>query len=279
LVEIGRYNTLPVLSIRREGVLLGTEDDHVLLPAREVAEELEVGQILRVFVYTDEGPVATLIEPLTTVGDFAYLEVVDVTEHCAFLDWGLPKDLFVPFGNQYTKMEVGRSYVVGVRVHRRTNRIVAASVLAGMFDDDVSHLAPGDEVDLLVYGRNERGTQVVVNRRHAGLVYHSETYRTLRPGHALKGWVARVRGDHRLDITLQRPGRGAVDDARTVILHALAAAGGHLPLHDKSAPDEIRRILHMSKKVFKEAVGGLYKDRLIELGREGIRRRPPPSDE
>ncbi|MBW1880587.1 MAG: hypothetical protein JRJ84_19705, partial [Deltaproteobacteria bacterium] len=127
-----------------------------------------------------------------------------------------------------------------------------------------------------------RGTQVVVNRRHAGLVYHSQTYRILSPGHELKGWIALVRDDHRLDVTLQRPGRGAIDDARTVILDALDVAGGHLPLHDKSSPDEIKRILHMSKKVFKKAVGALYKERLIELTGEGIRshsgapRKPHP---
>ncbi len=274
MIEIGRYNELPVLSLSGGRVLLGTQEAHLPLLEREVQLGLELGQVIRVFVYTtaDQGPVATLLEPLATIGDFAYLRVVDVNEYGAFLDWGLPKDLLVPFGNQYTPMKVGRKYVVGVRLHHRTQRVVGASVLAGMFDDDVSHLEAGDEVELMVYGHNDRGTQVIVNQRHAGLVYHDQAYRKLHHGDELPGWVATIRGDHRLDITLQPPGRGGVDLACAKILEALDAAGGQLPLHDRSPPEEIARALNMSKKVFKKAVGRLYKNRLIVLMDGGIRR-------
>ncbi len=274
MIEIGRHNTLPVLRIEDRGALLGSEDQWAILPRREIAEDLEPGHTLRVFVYTvgDGVLMATTLEPLAAVGDFAYLQVVDVNEHGAFVDWGLPKDLFVPFGNQYAPMEKGASYVVGVRVHHRTQRVVGASVLAGMFDDDISRLSPGDKVDLLVYGYNEHGIQVIVNRRHAGLVYHDQTFARLKPGDELEGWVSVVRDDHRLDISMQRPGRGGVDDACTRILAALDAAGGELPLHDKSRPESISRALQMSKKVFKQAVGRLYRNRRIELIEGGIRK-------
>lgn len=276
MIEIGRHNTLPVLRIEERGALLGTHDGWAILPRREFPEDLEPGQSLRVFVYTvaDGVLMATLLEPMVTVGAFALLEAADVNEHGAFMDWGLPKDLFVPFGNQYTPMEKGRSYVVGVRVHEHTQRLVGASLLSGMFDDDVSRLAPGDAVDLLVYGENERGVQVIVNQRHAGLIYHDQAFRRLRPGDQAQGWIATVRDDHRLDITLRRPGRAGLDDACTRILEALDAAGGELPLHDKSRPERIARTLQMSKKVFKQAVGRLYRNRRIELIEGGIRKLP-----
>lgn len=273
MIEIGQFNTLPVLRFRGRQVLLGTHSEYLELPVEEAETRLKVGERLRVFVYTtSEGPVATLREPLATVGQFAFLEVVDVTEHGAFLDWGLPKDLFVPHVNQHEPMRVGQSYVVGLRLHERTQRVVGSSVLMGMFDDDVSALRPAQEVDLLVYGQTDRGVQVIVKGRHAGMIYHDLVYQTLRPGDRLQGWIAWVREDHRLDITLQRPGRGGVKDARARILEALQDAGGELALHDRSSPDEIGRQLQMSKKVFKKAIGTLYKQRVIAITPDGIRK-------
>jgi uncharacterized protein len=279
MIELGRLNTLPVLQLDERGALLGDPDDPILLPAKEIPCQLEPGQPIEVFVYTTgQGRMATLSKPRVMLGDFAMLEVVEVGDFGAFVDWGLPKDLLVPFGNQYAPMEQGRSYLVGVRLHERTQRLVGSTVLAGMFDDDVSGLETGEAVDLLVYGINERGTQVIVNRRHAGLIYHDQTHRRLRVGDEAKGWVAVVRGDHRLDITLQRPGRAGTDDASSAILAALDAAGGTLPLHDRSTPAAIKRNLHMSKKAFKKAVGQLYRNRIIELVPGGIRRIPKGED-
>ena len=274
MIELGRMNTLPVLSVDQRGVLLGTDQDHVLLPAREAPIQPAPGETLEVFVYTtSDGPMATLLEPKAAVGGFALMEVVEVGDFGAFMDWGLPKDLLVPFGNQYGPMEKGRSYVVGVRLHERTRRIVGATVLSGMFDDDVSQLEAGQQVELMVYGQNERGIQVIVNGRHAGMVYHDRAYRRLRTGEQLEGWVDRVRPDHRLDITLHRPGRAGTDDASSTILEALDAAGGELPLHDKTPPAIIQRRLGMSKKAFKKAVGRLYRNQIIELVPGGIRRK------
>jgi predicted RNA-binding protein (virulence factor B family) len=274
MIEIGQYNTLPVLRVEPNGALLGTDDDHVFLPAQELQEAPSPGQALRVFVYTTaEGPIATRKHPKACVGGFALMRVVEVGEYGAFVDWGLPKDLLVPFGNQYGPMEAERSYVVGVRFHERTQRVVGTTVLSGMFDDEVSHLEPGQQVALMVYGQNERGIQVIVNKRHAGMVYHDRAYRKLRTGDELDGWVDRVRADHRLDITLHRPGRAGTDDASSAILAALDAAGGSLPLHDKTPPAIIQRRLNISKKAFKKAVGRLYRNQLIELVPGGIRRK------
>ncbi len=274
MIQIGHTQALPVLAADERGALLGDEHTQVLLPAQEIAFDVVPGELIEVFVYTtNQGPMATLATPALELGGFAYLPVVEANEFGAFVDWGLPKDLLVPFGNQYEPMEPGRSYVVGLRLHLKTMRLVGTTVLSGLFDDDVSGLNPGDPVDLMVYGRIEQGHQVTVAGRHAGLIYRDQTYRRLKNGDTLKGWVDRVRDDHRLDIVLQRPGRAGTDDASAAILAAIDANGGSLPLHDKSSPVAIQRRLHMSKKAFKRAVGRLYKARLIELSDEGIRRK------
>ncbi len=277
MIEIGRYNTLPVLRSSAQGLLLGSEDHNVLLPQPYVPPYAGPGDQLDVFVYTDTEDllVATTLKPLATVGQFACLRVVDVNEHGAFLDWGLPKDLFAPNARQYRPMDRGDWVVVGLCVHKRTQRVIACSTLAGLFDDDVSALAHGDRVQLLVYGFTDLGVQVVVQGRHAGLIFNSGLVRRLRLGEELEGFIAQVRHDHRLDIALQRDGRAGNDDAEKVILAALEAAGGTLELHDKSPPTAIRAALGLSKKAFKRAVGSLYRRRLILLNAKRISRVDP----
>ncbi|MFT7621890.1 MAG: putative RNA-binding protein (virulence factor B family) [Myxococcota bacterium] len=272
MIEIGRYNKLRVLDSSPAGLDLGTEDHNVLLPHSLVPDDVDEGDMLDVFVYTDseDVPVATTLKPLATVGQFSCLRVVDVNEHGAFLDWGLPKDLFAPFARQFRPMERGDWVVVGLTLHKRTQRVIACSTLAGLFDDDVSALSRGDRVQLLVYGFNEMGVQVVVQGRHAGLIFKNAIFSRLRMGEELEGFIAQVRDDHRLDITLQREGRDGNDDAERVILDALKAADGHLNLHDKSPPAIIHARLGLSKKAFKRAVGSLYRRKVIQLDDEGI---------
>lgn len=274
MLRIGRYNTLPILRETRHGLVLGRDGDEVLLPFGQAEERLPpVGERLRVFVYTDseDRPIATLRKPHATVGEIAYLECVDLSEHGAFLDWGLDKDLFAPFGEQHARLRVGRHYVVAVALHERTGRVFGASKLARYFDYDVEDVQAGDEVDLLVYHLNEHGAQVVVDGRHAGLVYEAESHRPLRIGDELRGFVKQVRHDNKLDIQLQRQGKQGRDDAQQAILDALEDGDGFLGLHDGSSPEDISRELDMSKKAFKRAVGGLYKARRIELLDDGIR--------
>lgn len=275
---LGKTQTLPVLKPYRRGLLLGDPEHPVFLPPRELAADVpedatDLPESVEVFVYADsEGrPVGTTAEPYGELGDFVLLRCVDVTEHGAFVDWGVGKDLFVPFGRMHEPMRVGQEYVLAIRYDADTDRLYGSTVLKGAFDDGVDHLAVGQPVDLLVFGRNNTGYQVVVDNRHAGLVYHDQVFDRLRYGQTLTGYVAGVRPDHRLDITLRKPGHAGTLDAKGTILDALERAGGHLRLHDKSDPDEIRRVLGMSKKVFKKAVGGLLREGRVTLGPDGVR--------
>ena len=273
MIEIGRYNDLEVIEETVSGLRVGDADGDVPLPAAQVPAGTQVGDRLTVFVYTDsdDQPVATLDKPHAVVGEFAFLEVVDTTPFGAFLDWGLPKDLLMPFGRQHRRVRNGDYVVVAVKLHQRTQRVIASSTLAGSFDDEVDHLRFGEEVELMVYGFTDIGVQVVVNGKHAGMIYRDHVYRDVRVGERLQGFILEVRPDHRLDITLRRPGRHGQLDAAETVLFELEHAGGFLALHDKSSPDEIRRVLGMSKKVFKRAIGGLYKTRKIALEDGGIR--------
>jgi predicted RNA-binding protein (virulence factor B family) len=272
-ISIGQYNTLEVVKEAAPGLYLGTEEDKVLLPWRYVPEGTKVGDQLRVFVYTDseDRPIATTLEPTAVLGEFAYLEVVAVTPHGAFLNWGLPKDLFAPFSELHVHVEVGGRYVFALSLDERAGRVMASGQLRRHFDYDVEDVEVGDEVDLLVYGRNEVGALVVVDGRHAGIVYQSEAFRPLSTGDELTGFVKLVRPDNKLDIRLQRIGADATEDAQQIVLEAVRARGGFLPLHDKSPPEDIRAELALSKKAFKRALGALYKARRVELGPDGVK--------
>lgn len=254
------------------GWLLGDADDSVLLPNRKAPRELSIGQSLRVFVYTDseDRPVATTEEPLAVVGDFALLEVVDVSRHGAFCAWGLDKDLIVPTKEQHEPLKIGEKVVVAV-VLDRDERVMGAARLARFFDKRVRHLKVGQAVRFLVYGQSERGIRVVVEGRHSGMLFRDETFARLDVGDTGRAWITEVRPDGRLDLSLRAPGRSAADDARSVVIAALKAGDGFLALHDGSSPKQIAERLGISKKAFKRAVGGLYKQRKVELTPDGVR--------
>ena len=273
MIEIGRFNRLSVVELVSGGVLLGAGDRELFLPSHLLEPNVAIGDRIEVFVYTDgEGaPQATTWRPAATLGEIAYLKCVSVTRAGAYLDWGVPKDLYVPPDQQTTRMVEGRRYVVAVCLDRKGERLMGSAHVAEHFDYDVEDVSPGDEVDLLVYGRSEAGIQVVVNRRHRGLVHNSDVYRKLTVGTQLRGFVDNVRHDNRLDVSLTRRGMEGMQDAQAVILAALKAAGGSLPLHDGSSPQAIERALGMSKKAFKRGVGGLYKARKIVIEEDGIR--------
>lgn len=273
MIEIGRFHQLPVVELVAGGVLLGAGDRELFLPSHLLESPAAIGDRIEVFVYTDgEGaPQATTWRPAATLGEIEYLRCVAVTRAGAYLDWGVPKDLYVPPDEQETRMVEGRRYVVAVCLDRKGERLMGSAHLSEHFDYDVEDVAPGDEVDLLVHGRTDAGVQVVVDRRHRGLVHHTNVYQRLPIGTRLRGFVDQVRHDNRLDITLTRRGVPGIEDAQETILAALKAAGGSLPLHDRSSPQEIERVLHMSKKAFKRGVGGLYKARRIVIDEDGIR--------
>jgi predicted RNA-binding protein (virulence factor B family) len=277
VLEVGRFNQLRVVELVAGGVLLGAGERDLFLPSHLVEADVAVGDSLEVFVYTDgEGaPQATTWKPAGVLGEIAYLKCVAVTRAGAYLDWGVPKDLYVPPDQQATRMVEGRRYVAAICLDRKGERLMGSAHVAEHFDYDVENVSPGDEVDLLVYGRTEAGIQVVVNRRHRGLIHNSDVYRKLPVGTQLRGFVDQVRHDNRLDVSLTRRGLGGMKDAQETILAALKAAGGSLPLHDDSTPQEIERALGMSKKAFKRGVGGLYKARKIVIDEGRIRLAGP----
>ena len=270
----GTYQILTIQSRQKAGLRLAHPSGETLwLPAAEAQPGWRPGQEVEVFVYQnrEHAWVATTAKPLVTADQVGYLSVKSLSPHGAFLDWGLDKDLLVPHAAQKEPMQVGLSYLVYVYQDPRSGRLTASAYLDRHLRNEVLTVAEGDEVDLIIWEPSDLGVKVVVNQRHIGLVYANEIFATLRPGAARRGYVKAVRPDNKLDISLQAPGYQAVEDATTVLLRALQAAGGYLPLTDKSPPADISRRLEMSKKVFKKAVGALYRDRKIQLEAGGIR--------
>jgi hypothetical protein len=254
-------------------VLLGAGDDELFLPSHLVPTGAGIGRRIEVFVYADRDgkPQATTRVPAAVLGEFAWLPCVSVTSAGAYLNWGIPKDLYVPPDEQDPPMVEGQRYVACVCLDRKGEKLIGSTRLSKHFDYEVGEVESGDEVDLLVYGRSSAGVQVVVDQRHRGLIHCSDLYRELSVGTELRGFVDGVRHDHRLDIVLTRRGLDGITDAQQVLLQALERAGGSLALHDRSPPAEIERALGMSKKAFKRAAGSLYKQRRIVIDDTGIR--------
>lgn len=256
------------------GMFLGhSSGEDVLLPNKYVPETLAVDDFINVFVYTDSEDriIATTLLPHIERDEFGVLKVVSVTSFGAFMDWGLEKDLLVPHREQAEPMEVGRSYPVYMYYDQTTDRLVGSTRINKFLEEGtMPDLDKGDEVSLLVYERTDLGHNAVVNNRYRGLLYASETFRQLRPGDQLVGYVKHIRDDFRLDLSLQKPGYQKVEPNAQLILDKLHEAGGFLPLSDKSDPQVIYRTLEMSKKTFKQAIGTLYRERKIVIEEKGI---------
>ena len=273
-IILGDYNNLKIVKRVSFGLYLdGDEDGEILLPAKYVPDGYDIGDIIKVFVYLDneERLVATTEEPLAKVGDFALLRVAWTNDYGAFLDWGLLKDLFVPFSEQEGKMVKGNSYLVYVTIDRKSYRIYASARLDKYLSRTKPPYETDEEVDIIVWRRTDLGWKVIVNGNHSGLVFANEVFRDLKTGDRLKGYVKRVRTDGKIDIALQRHGVAGDDDSSMRLLSAIEAQRGFLPLNDNSSPDEIYSMLGMSKKTFKRAAGKLYKQRLIIIDDDGLR--------
>ena len=274
-IALGRFNILKVVKKVDFGMYLdGGEEGRILLPSRYVPQGCEVGDELNVFLYLDneERLVATTQQPLAQVGDFACLRVAWVNQYGAFLDWGLMKDLFVPFREQRERMEVGRSYVVHVHLDDESYRIVAsAKVERYLSVDERPPFQSGDEVDVLVWKRTDLGYKVIVDNRYAGLLFENQVFRPLRVGDKMQAYVRQVRPDGKIDLALQREGRGKVADFSEELLEYIRRNQGRIQLTDKSPAEDIYAAFGVSKKTFKQAVGDLYKRRLIRLEADGIR--------
>ncbi|MEM1084863.1 MAG: S1-like domain-containing RNA-binding protein [Verrucomicrobiota bacterium] len=275
MARIGERVALTVLREASPGVFLdgGEELGEVLLPKRELPPVWEVGEPVRVFLYTDseDRPIATCKRPKVMPGEFAYLECVATSGVGAFLDWGLPKDLLVPFREQKERMEVGKSYVVRVSVDPESDRVVASRRLNRHLSQDRPDYDEGDEVELLLFGKTDLGYKAIINNRHQGVLFDNEVHRRLRAGETTKGYIAKVRGDGKIDLSLYPKGRARIDDLELRIEDELIQRGGFWELCDSSTPDQINKALGVSKKSFKQATGALYRRKRISIGKDGIR--------
>jgi predicted RNA-binding protein (virulence factor B family) len=274
MTGIGEVNTLTVVKELDHGVYLDGEDlGEILLPRRYVPEDCKPGDSMEVFIYLDSEDlmIATTEKPYAMVGQFAFLKVVSVNSVGAFLDWGLPKDLLVPFREQKQKMEVGRSYVVFVYLDDKTNRIVASSRLDKFLDTHPGRFKQGQEVDLFICETTEIGYKAIINNTHWGMLYKNEVFRQLALGCRINGFIQKVRDDGKIDLCLQKPGYEKVDGISEKIIDILIKQGGSLPVTDKSSPEIIYELFGISKKTYKKAVGSLYKKRRIIIGPGGIK--------
>ena len=273
-IKLGKYNQLEVVKTVDFGVYLdGFDDGEILLPARYVPAECRIGDVLNVFIYLDneERLVATTLEPLVQVGQFAWLEVSWVNEYGAFLNWGLMKDLFVPFREQKMKMQMGRSYLVHAHLDEESYRIVASAKVERYLSKEQPSYQQGEEVEVLVWQRTDLGVKVIVDNQFGGLLYNSELFAPVEPGMRLVAYVKQVREDGKIDLTLQKVGYAKVEDFSDVLLAYLKEHNGYVQLHDKSPAEAIYDAFGVSKKTFKKAVGDLYKKRLVSISEAGIK--------
>lgn len=275
MFEIGKINKLKVLRTSPHGLYLGLDgyQPAVLLPNKYVPENLHPGDEIEVFLYKDSEDllIATTLTPKLQVNEFACLKVVDVNKYGVFLDWGLEKDLMVPFGEQNRKMIKGNYYLVYLFLDEESERLVASCQIDHFLERDHTELEKGQQVELLIGESSEIGVHVIINNRFKGLLYHNEIYRDLQPGERTTGYIKTIREDKKIDVSLQIPGYTQIDVDAQLIVDYLIQNDGFLHLNDQSHPDEIRDRLQMSKKAFKKAVGVLYKERKILLEPEGVR--------
>ena len=271
MINPGKYNTLILHRFTSVGAYLGLPDaayeDVVLLPNKYLKPGMKEGGELEVFIYLDseDRPVATTETPLLEIGKFAELEVREVNRVGAFLDWGLEKDLFVPYSEMVFKLEIGEKYIFGMFLDEQTGRLVATPRISHLLQRENVALQGSEQVDIWVYNETELGYQVIVNGKYGGLIYENEAFEELEIGERRTGFVKQVRHDGKIDVSLQPLGVASIEPNAQKVLDALNAEGGKLGLSDKSTPEAITEKLGMSKKAFKKAIGSLYKKRLIKI--------------
>ncbi|MEJ1222091.1 CvfB family protein [Sediminicola sp. 1XM1-17] len=273
MIELGNYNTLEILRDTSVGLFLGDgEGTEVLLPNKYVPEIYEIGDEITVFCYLDheERPVTTNIKPYIVRNTFNLLRVVEVNNIGAFMDWGLEKHLLVPFSEQRTKMQTGQSYVVYCYLDDKTQRLVASNKLDKFIDNEVLTVSNWEEVDIIVTRLTDLGWEVIINNKHKGLVYLNEIFKKLSVGDKMKGYIKGIREDNKIDVSLEPIGYKSVEPAANLIYEHLTKAGGFLPFHDKSDPEDIKYAFELSKKNFKKGIGTLYRERKIDIKEDGI---------
>jgi len=274
MINIGKINKLNVVKQQGADVYLSDSSSgkKVLLADSKLPANCQVGDTLDVFVYVDsEGHLAaTAKKPLAEVGDIAWLKVVSLNYVGAFLDWGLPKDLLVPFSEQYHEMEVGRSYLVKVFLDDK-NRIAATTKIDKLLSDESVDFEVGQKVSLIIADRSDLGVKAIIDNSHWGMLYENELFRPVRKGQKMEGYIKQIREDRKIDLSLHQPGYGKVVSLTDNIIAKLKANNGVLMLSDKSPPEAIYAAFGVSKKVFKQAIGALYKQQLITIDKSGIK--------
>lgn len=273
MIEIGQYHELEVVKEVDFGLYLATDEDELLLPLKYVPAGTQVGDVIRVFVYNDgeTRPIATTLQPYACVGEFAFLRALETSEVGAFLDWGIAKDIFVPFKEQAQPMQEGRKYIVYVYLDDHTNRVVASSKWNKFISPEPLDMQEGDEVSILIAEQTDLGFKAIIHNKHIGLIYTNEIFEPLAIGDELSAYIKAKREDGKIDLRLQPSGYDFIIQEKDNILRLLESSEGFIPLGDKSSPEEIYATFRMSKKAFKKTIGGLFKDRLIEISDHGIK--------
>lgn len=273
MIKLGDYNTLKIVKSVDFGFYLdGGDAGEILLPTRYVPQSAKVGDELEVFIYLDQDEklIATTLHPLAKVGDIAYLEVAWVNEYGAFLNWGLMKDLFCPFREQKMRMQKGQHYIVYIKEDEESHRLLATAKIDKYLSAERPPYKHGDAVDILIWQKTDLGFKAVVDNQYQGQLYEDQIFQPLHTGDRLTAYVDHIRQDNKIDITLQPTGRRQTEEFSEVLLRYLHENGGHCDLGDKSPSELIADRFKVSKKVYKKAVGDLYRRRLITISNNGI---------
>lgn len=276
MIKVGRFNELEVVKFVDFGVYLAEHAQAVtkiLLPRKYVPEDLELGDKIKVFIYLDSEDrlVATTEKPLAQVGEIKLLKCVDANKIGAFLDWGLEKDLFVPFKHQTYRMFKGEFYVVKVLFDDRSNRIIGSNCFNKILPCKVDDLTENQEVSMIVYGENEIGYKVIIDHKNLGMIFKNQIFQPVKLGDVLKGFVSKIRPDGKIDLVLQKSGFKNKLPEKDRVLEILQQSGGFLPITAKTTPAEIANIFGVSKRTYKQMIGMLYKERKVEIRDDGVK--------
>ncbi len=274
MIELGKYNDLVAYRQTDNGWYLTDETgEEVLLPNKFIPEGMEKGTEINVFIFLDneERLTATTQKPLVNLHEFAMLEVKDVNRYGAFVDWGLDKQLMIPYAHQSTKMQVGKRYLCYLFIDKVTNRLLASNKVYKFLDNETIDVKEGDEVNLIILNTTNLGINVIVNQKYKGLVFHDTVFQKLKYGSHQKGFVKTIREENKIDIILEKQGyKNVIDKNTEKVLQVLNESNGYSPFNDFSDPDDIRLNFQMSKKNFKKAIGALYRQKQIEIEEDGI---------
>jgi len=273
MIELGKYNLLTAARKTENGLYLSDQQGReVLLPNKYVTEDLAIGHEIEVFIFNDSEDrlTATTAKPKILLNEFAFLQVKEVTNFGAFLDWGLEKDVFVPFKEQPVKMISGKKYIVYLYLDTQTDRLVASANFNRFLEKENVYVEKGEKVDVLILDQTELGLNVIINNMHRGLIFNNDIFQVIKTGDKVEGYIKNIRPDNKIDVTLQKQGFANIEPNAQKILEKLESNNGFLNLTDKSDPIEIIGLLEMSKKTFKKAIGTLYKKKIIRLEKDGI---------